>query len=178
MKIYSNYRFEDKTYDTEKDIEEIKELIDSTIASDRNAICSTGTLIKIKRSVKFQDGTLLTKGQLFTLEDERNAIIQKIKELEIAEVRGKTLIIKNEHGHYSKEYYCKDDFEAILGILDFLNLIEKCEVYELEAVSNNRNLAWEKRRLGEKCFLVGEEKELIEWAVKNQIWGWLKEITE
>ena len=82
---------------------------------------------------------------------------------------GNTIVING------KEFDYISKFDDIITILDFLSLIEKCLVYELDAVSTNKYLPWEKRRLGEKYFLVGEEKELIEWAAINQIWHWLTE---
>ena len=172
MKIHSNYRYENKTYNTEKDMEDIQKLIDSAVANNKNTICSTGTVIKVKKAVKFRDGSYFPTGY-FSNDENRKMILKRISNnLKGVTSDGNIIVINN------KEFDYVEDFENIITILDFLDLIEKCSVYELDAVSTNKYLPLEKRRLGDKYFLVGEEKELIEWAAKNQIWGWLREAEE
>ena len=137
----------------------------------KNTICSTGTVIKVRQAVKFNDGTYYPTGY-FSSSEERKIILNKISNnLKGVTSNGNTIVING------KEFDYISKFDDIITILDFLSLIEKCLVYELDAVSTNKYLPWEKRRLGEKYFLVGEEKELIEWAAINQIWHWLTEKT-
>lgn len=62
MKIHSNLYYEDKTYDTETDMAAIQKLIDSVVANNKNTICSTGTVIKVRQAVKFNDGTYYPTG--------------------------------------------------------------------------------------------------------------------
>ena len=169
MKIHSNFYYEDKTYETEIDMVGIQKLIDSAVANNKNTICSTGTVIKVRQAVKFNDGTYYPTGY-FSSSEERKIILNKISNnLKGVTSNGNTIVING------KEFDYISKFDDIITILDFLSLIEKCLVYELDAVSTNKYLPWEKRRLGEKYFLVGEEKELIEWAAINQIWHWLTE---
>lgn len=170
MKIHSNLYYEDKTYDTETDLEDIKKIINSRVADNKNTICSTGTVIKLRKAIKFSDGTYYSTG-FFSHDENRKVILNRISNnLKGVTSDGNIIVING------KEFDYVQDFEDIITILDFLGLIEKCSVYELDAVSTNKYLPWEKRRLGDKYFLVGEEKELIEWAAKNHIWHWLKEI--
>lgn len=172
MKIHSNLYCEDKIYETETDIEDISKLIDSMVANNKNTICSTGTVIKVKDAVKFHDGIYYPTGY-FSSDKERKEILNRISNnLKGVTSDGNIIVING------KEFDYVEDFEDIITILDFLGLIEKCLVYELDAVSTNKYLPWEKRRLGDKHFLIGEEKELIEWAVINQIWHWLREVKE
>lgn len=172
MKIHSNLYYEDKTYDTETDMAAIQKLIDSVVANNKNTICSTGTVIKVRQAVKFNDGTYSPTGY-FSSSEERKIILNRISNnLKGVTSNGNTIVING------KEFDYISKFDDIVTILDFLDLVEKCLVYELDAVSTNKNLPYEKRRLGEKHFLVGEEKELIEWAAKNRIWHWLRETKE
>ncbi|GEM_PF-6673428 len=89
------------------------------------------------------------------------------------EVREGIVLIRNEANNYYKEYSISDEFEQIIAVLDFIGVLERSFIYEIKAVCTNKHY---KRRHDTKYFFEGEEKELIEWAAKNQIWHWLTEV--
>lgn len=179
MLIYSNLYSADKTYDTLKDIGAIKRIINEAIASDRNTIASSGTLIKQLEVIKFKDGSWLKKGSLLTLSEQRNDVMRKVEKLGIVKIIDGTVIMKNKDG-LEKKYTVSDPegFEKLMIVLDFTGELEICRGYKIVGVSTDKRIPYEQRTLKDKYFFEGEEVKLIEWAAKNKIWHWLKEVEE
>lgn len=179
MLIHSNLYSENRVYDTTKEIKAIRQgIIEVMVANDRNTIASSGTLIKEWDIVKFKDGSWFIKGNLFITEKQIKEIIDKIKSLGIVDIKNGVAKIENKNG-VKKRYSTteSEDFKRLLSVLEFMDEVELTKVYKINGVSTDRRLHYKERSLGDKYFLHGEEKELIEWAAKNKIWHWLK-ITE
>lgn len=180
MLIYSNLYNENKTYDTSRDISDIKRIINEIVSNDKNTVASSGTIMKQEKVVRFKDGSFLAKGRLITFENERKKIIDKLKSLRDVDIKENVLSISNGNGK-TKEYKVldsSDSFEEALIVLDFIGEIEICNTYKIRGVSVDKNINYKYRRLEDKYFFEGEEVKLIEWAAKNRIWYWLKEIVD
>lgn len=180
MLIYSNLYNEDKTYDTLRDINDIKRIINEVVSNNKNTVASSGTIIKQRKVVRFKDGSFLEKGSLITFKDERKEIIDKLKSLRDVDIKENIVSIPNGNGK-TRRYEVSDSpdsFEKVLIILDFVGKLEICNTYKVSGVSVNRSINYKDRRLEDKYFFEGEEIKLIEWAAKNRIWHWLKEIVD
>lgn len=151
-------------------------MIDKIVIKDSDTVFSFEAVIKEREAVKFKDGDWIIKGKVITFLDQRVKILTKLKRMGICDVKDNFVTIR-AHNDTQKKYsfYNPTEFEKLMTILEFMGDIDICQIYEILGVSTSKNTGNDYEVI-KGHFFEGEEKEMIEWAVKNKLWKYLKEV--